>query len=144
VCFYGDIIGDGMVQLLFILFVVYDKCVEGVVLQFVVKMGLEFVMVVYVKVMGLYFIFFVVYGLVYYFVDLLVVEVVECEYLMLLVKEVNGVIKSWLCCLFVVVGVCIGIDVYIVGIDVILNIKGFVGEKGLEYYFEICVVNFGV
>jgi len=107
-------------------------------------MGLELVMVVYVKVMGLYFMFFVVYGLVYYLVDLVVVEVVECEYLLLLVKEVNGVIKFCLCCLLVVVGVCIGIDVYIVGIDVILNIKGFVGEKGLEYYFEIEVVNFGV
>jgi len=44
----------------------------------------------------------------------------------------------------VVVGGCIGIDVYMVGIDVIFNIKGFVGEKGLEYYCELKVVNFGV
>jgi beta-lysine 5,6-aminomutase beta subunit len=30
-----------------------------------------------------------------------------------------------------------------VGIDAILNIKGFAGEKGLEYYREIKVVNLG-
>ena len=34
----------------------------------------------------------------------------------------------------VVVGACIGTDAHTVGIDAILNIKGFAGEKGLEYY----------
>ncbi|HET7799145.1 MAG TPA: cobalamin B12-binding domain-containing protein, partial [Humibacillus xanthopallidus] len=43
----------------------------------------------------------------------------------------------------VVVGACIGTDAHTVGIDAILNIKGFAGEKGLEYYREIRVVNLG-
>ncbi|MDQ6687815.1 MAG: cobalamin B12-binding domain-containing protein, partial [Actinomycetota bacterium] len=30
-----------------------------------------------------------------------------------------------------------------VGIDAIMNIKGFAGEKGLEYYRELKVVNLG-
>jgi beta-lysine 5,6-aminomutase beta subunit len=30
-----------------------------------------------------------------------------------------------------------------VGIDAILNVKGFAGEKGLEYYRELRVVNLG-
>ncbi|HEY9354171.1 MAG TPA: cobalamin-dependent protein, partial [Nocardioides sp.] len=34
-------------------------------------------------------------------------------------------------------------DAHTVGIDAILNIKGFAGEKGLEYYKEIEVVNLG-
>jgi beta-lysine 5,6-aminomutase beta subunit len=42
-----------------------------------------------------------------------------------------------------VVGGCIGTDAHTVGIDAILNIKGFAGEKGLEYYREIKVVNLG-
>jgi beta-lysine 5,6-aminomutase beta subunit len=42
-----------------------------------------------------------------------------------------------------VVGACIGSDAHTVGIDAILNIKGFAGEKGLEYYREIRVVNLG-
>jgi len=41
------------------------------------------------------------------------------------------------------VGGCIGTDAHTVGIDAILNIKGFAGEKGLEYYREIKVVNLG-
>jgi beta-lysine 5,6-aminomutase beta subunit len=43
----------------------------------------------------------------------------------------------------VVVGGCIGTDAHTVGIDAILNIKGFAGEKGLEYYRELKVVNLG-
>ncbi len=41
------------------------------------------------------------------------------------------------------IGACIGTDAHTVGIDAILNIKGFAGEKGLEYYREIKVVNLG-
>ncbi len=40
-------------------------------------------------------------------------------------------------------GACIGTDAHTVGIDAILNIKGFAGEKGLEYYREVKVVNLG-
>src|SRR2546430_16584465 len=42
-----------------------------------------------------------------------------------------------------VVGGSIGTDAHTVGIDAILNIKGFAGEKGLEYYRELKVVNLG-
>ncbi len=41
------------------------------------------------------------------------------------------------------VGACIGTDAHTVGIDAILNVKGHAGEKGLEYYREIRVVNLG-
>nr|WP_269330265.1 cobalamin B12-binding domain-containing protein [Kineosporia babensis] len=43
----------------------------------------------------------------------------------------------------VVLGACVGTDAHTVGIDAILNIKGFAGEKGLEYYREMRVVNLG-
>ncbi|HET9517381.1 MAG TPA: cobalamin B12-binding domain-containing protein, partial [Actinoplanes sp.] len=42
-----------------------------------------------------------------------------------------------------VVGACIGTDAHTVGIDAILNVKGFAGEKGLEYYRELAVTNLG-
>ena len=41
------------------------------------------------------------------------------------------------------VGACIGTDAHTVGIDAILNVKGIAGEKGLEYYRELRVVNLG-
>jgi beta-lysine 5,6-aminomutase beta subunit len=42
-----------------------------------------------------------------------------------------------------VVGACIGTDAHTVGIDAILNVKGHAGEKGLESYREIRVINMG-
>ena len=68
---------------------------------------------------------------------------VEREYPLLTAKEVNVAIKRGLRRQLVVVGACIGTDAHTVGIDAILNIKGFAGEKGLEYYREIKVVNLG-
>ncbi len=140
---YGDTTGDGMVQLSFTLPVAHDKRAEGAALQLAAKMGLEPAMVVHAKAMGPHFTFFVVYGSVHHLVDLAAVEVVEREYPLLSAKEVNGSIKSRLRRPLVVVGACIGTDAHTVGIDAILNIKGFAGEKGLEYYSEIKVVNLG-
>jgi beta-lysine 5,6-aminomutase beta subunit len=71
------------------------------------------------------------------------VQVVEREYPLLSAKEVNAAIKARLRRKLVVVGACIGTDAHTVGIDAILNIKGFAGEKGLEYYRELKVVNLG-
>jgi beta-lysine 5,6-aminomutase beta subunit len=76
-------------------------------------------------------------------VDLRDVQVVERDYPLLSPKEVNAAIKKGLRRPLVVVGACIGTDAHTVGIDAILNIKGFAGEKGLEYYSEITVVNLG-
>src|SRR4029077_3708599 len=95
------------------------------------------------KAMGPDFTFFVVYGSVRHLVDLREVQVVEREFPLLTPKEVNTAIKSRLRRKLVVVGACIGTDAHTVGIDAILNIKGFAGEKGLEYYREIRVANLG-
>ena len=70
-------------------------------------------------------------------------EVVERDYPLLTPAEVNAEVKSALRRRLVVVGGCIGTDAHTVGIDAILNIKGFAGEKGLEYYRELKVVNLG-
>jgi beta-lysine 5,6-aminomutase beta subunit len=76
-------------------------------------------------------------------VDLSAVQVVEREYPLLSPQEVNAAIRSRLRRKLVVVGACIGTDAHTVGIDAILNIKGFAGEKGLEYNREVEVVNLG-
>ena len=140
---YGDTTGDGMVQLSFTLPVAHDKRAEGAALQLAAKMGMEPAMVVHAKAMGPHFTFFVVYGSVHHLVDVSKVNVVEREYPLLSAKDVNAAIKSRLRRKLVVVGACIGTDAHTVGIDAILNIKGFAGEKGLEYYREIKVVNLG-
>jgi beta-lysine 5,6-aminomutase beta subunit len=140
---YGDTTGDGMVQLSFTLPVAFDQRAEGAAVQLAQKMGLDPARVVHAKAMGPSFTFFVVYGRVRHLVDLSLVEVREREYPLLSAKEVNLAIRSRLRRKLVVLGACIGTDAHTVGIDAILNVKGFAGEKGLEYYREIRVVNLG-
>ncbi len=140
---YGDTTGDGMVQLSFTLPVPHSKVAEGAAAQLANKMGMDPAMVVHAKPMGPDFTFFVVYGRVNHLVDISKVEVVERDYPLLSPKEVNLAIRKGLRRRLVVVGGCIGSDAHTVGIDAILNIKGFAGEKGLEYYREIRVVNLG-
>jgi beta-lysine 5,6-aminomutase beta subunit len=144
---YGDTTGDGMVQVSFTLPIsssgADSKLAEGAAQQLANKMGIDPALVVHSKPMGPDFTFFVVYGRVHHLVDTDQVQVVERDYDLLTPKEVNLAVKKTLRRRLTVVGACIGTDAHTVGIDAILNIKGFAGEKGLEYYREIKVVNLG-
>jgi beta-lysine 5,6-aminomutase beta subunit len=145
---YGDTTGDGRVQVSFTLPVPFGTeaeraLAEGAALQLAGKMGLEPAMVVHAKGMGPSFTFFIVYGRVAHLVDLSAVEITEREFPVLAAAEVNLRIRSGLGRKLVIVGATIGTDAHTVGIDAILNVKGHAGEKGLEYYREIRVVNMG-
>jgi beta-lysine 5,6-aminomutase beta subunit len=145
---YGDTTGDGRVQLSFTLPIPFGTPAEraraeGAALQLAAKMGLAPAMVVHAKGMGPDFTFCIVYGRVSHLVDLCEVTVLEREFPLLSSAEVNLRIRSGLGRKLVVVGACIGTDAHTVGIDAILNVKGHSGEKGLEYYREIRVVNLG-
>ena len=144
---YGDTTGDGMVQLSFTLPLCsqgqHSKAAEGAAAQLANKMGMDPALDVHAKPMGPDFTFFVVYGRVSHLVDTSTVEVVERDFPLLTPKEVNATVKRALRRRLTVVGACIGTDAHTVGIDAILNIKGFAGEKGLEYYRELKVVNLG-
>jgi beta-lysine 5,6-aminomutase beta subunit len=145
---YGDTTGDGRVQLSFTLPVPFGTPAEraraeGAALQLAAKMGLDPAMVVHAKAMGPDFTFCIVYGRVSHLIDLAEVTVPERAYPLLAAAEINLRIRSGLGRKLVVVGACIGTDAHTVGIDAILNVKGHAGEKGLEYYREIRVVNLG-
>ena len=145
---YGDTTGDGRVQLSFTLPVPIGgdggrSRAEGAALQLAAKMGLDQAMVVHAKGMGPDFTFFIVYGRVSHLVDLSAVTVAEREFPLLSPAEVNLRIRSVLGRKLVVVGACVGTDAHTVGIDAILNVKGHAGEKGLEYYREMRVINLG-
>jgi beta-lysine 5,6-aminomutase beta subunit len=145
---YGDTTGDGRVQLSFTLPVPFGDTTqraraEGAALQLAAKMGLEPAMVVHAKGMGPDFTYFIVYGRVSHLVDLSQVTVTEREFPLLTASEINLRIRAALGRKLVVLGACVGTDAHTVGIDAILNVKGHAGEKGLEYYREMRVVNLG-
>jgi beta-lysine 5,6-aminomutase beta subunit len=127
----------------FTLPVPHDKRAENTAIQLANKMSIDPTLVVHAKAMGPDFTFFVVYGTVHHLVDTSKVEVLERDYPLLSPKEANLLIRKGLRRRLTVVGACIGTDAHTVGIDAILNIKGFAGEKGLEYYRELKVVNLG-
>jgi len=140
---YGDTTGDGMVQLSFTLPVAAGPRAEAAAALFARKMGLDPALVVHAKAIGDGFTFFVVYGRSGVVLDLDEVQVEEREYPLLPPKEINLEIRSRLQRRLVVVGATVGTDAHTVGLDAICNVKGFAGEKGLESYREIRVVNLG-
>ncbi len=145
---YGDTTGDGRVQLSFTLPVPSGTArqralAEGAALQLAGKMGLDPAMVVHAKAIGPDFTFFIVYGRVAHLVDLSAVMVAGREFELLAPAEVNLRIRAALGRRLVVIGATVGTDAHTVGIDAILNVKGHAGEKGLEYYREIKVINLG-
>ena len=145
---YGDTTGDGRIQVSFTLPLPSGTeeeraLAEGAAAQLARTMGLDPAMVVHAKAMGPDFTFFIVYGTVRHLVDLAEVTVARREYPLMAAAEVNRRIRSALGRELVVVGACVGVDAHTVGIDAILNVKGHAGEKGLESYAEIRVVNLG-
>jgi beta-lysine 5,6-aminomutase beta subunit len=77
--------------------------------------------------------YFVVYGHSQHSVDLSTIHVEELSARPLTRDEILAKAKP-LGRKIVVVGACTGSDAHTVGIDAILNYKGFAGEKGLESY----------
>src|SRR6266542_3038932 len=145
---YGDTTGDGQVQVSFTLPVPFGSederaLAEGAALQLAGKMGLDPAMVVHAKGMGPDFTFFIVYGRTGHLVDLSAVTITRRAFPLLSPAEINLRVRSGLGRKLVVLGACIGTDAHTVGIDAILNVKGHAGEKGLEYYREVRVVNLG-
>jgi beta-lysine 5,6-aminomutase beta subunit len=132
-----------MVQLSFTLPVPPGPRADGAAQQLAKKMGIDPAMVVHSHGIGEGYTFFVVYGPVHHLVDLSAVHVEERAYPLLGPAEVNAAIRERLRRKLVVLGACIGTDAHTVGIDAILNLKGFAGEKGLEYYREMSVANLG-
>jgi beta-lysine 5,6-aminomutase beta subunit len=106
-------------------------------------MGLDPAHVVHAKPVGPDFTFFVVYGRSSVVIDLDEVHVQEREFPLLSTKEINLQVKSSLGRKLVIVGGTVGTDAHTVGLDAIFNVKGFAGEKGLEHYREMRVVNLG-
>jgi beta-lysine 5,6-aminomutase beta subunit len=86
--------------------------------------------------------YFVVYGRSSRSIDISEIEVQEIAARPLTHDEIEGRAKA-LGRRIVVVGACTGSDAHTVGIDAIINYKGFAGEKGLESYKSFDAHNLG-
>jgi beta-lysine 5,6-aminomutase beta subunit len=138
---YGDDTGDGKVQVSFTLPVPSNARAEAAARELGRQMGMAEPMVVHQKALGPSFTFFVVYGSVEHAVDLDELEVEERPFPILDHREVDRRVKQALGRRAVVVGASLGTDAHTVGLDAILSVKGWAGDKGLESYGAFRVVN---
>lgn len=139
---YGDTLNDGMVQLSFTLPVPYGDEAKEAARQLAMKMGLEEPSVVYAKdLVG--FSYFILYGRLIHTVDYTKIEVPKVDVDVMSKEEVEEFIKDNIKRDIVVVGACTGTDAHTVGIDAIMNMKGYAGHFGLERYEGIEAYNLG-
>ena len=140
---YGDTIGDGRVQLSFTLPVALDETAKEGAKRLAAMMGLDEPAVVHCEDMGQGFSFYVVYGQCKHQVNLSSFQVVKPEFEVMDKDAINALIAQKMGRRMVVVGACIETDAHTVGIDAIMNMKGYNGHKGLESYHEIRAINMG-
>ena len=140
---YGDTLNDGKVQLSFTLPVPDgEKAVEAAK-QLAKKMHLEDPSVVCHEALDKGFTFFVVYGSLMDTVDYTSIHVQEVDVHTMDMKEVDQYIKDNVGRKVVVIGASTGTDAHTVGIDAIMNMKGYAGHYGLERYEMLEAYNLG-
>jgi beta-lysine 5,6-aminomutase beta subunit len=143
---YGDTEGDGMVQVSFTLPVPSDGLAREVGRHFLLRLGLEEPQVVHAAPAGAGLTFYIGYGRAGAAVDPVAVAAqaaAEPQAAGLGFDEVNERILALLGRPAVVLGAAIESDAHTVGIDAIMNMKGFAGDHGLESYPAIEAVNLG-
>ena len=140
---YGDTMNDGKVQMSFTLPVPCGaEAVEAAKLM-MKKMGLENPSVVYYKELTPGFTFFNCYGSCQHTVDYTNIYVPKVESSVMDMYETDEFIKENIGRKVVIVGASTGTDAHTVGIDAIMNMKGYAGHYGLERYDMIDAYNMG-
>lgn len=140
---YGDTMNDGQTQLSFTLPVPYGPEGDEAAKVLGKKMGLDEPNVVYSKDMGGNFTFFVVYGKCQHTVDYTTIKVAKVDVDIMDREQCQDYIAENIKRDVVIVGASSGTDAHTVGIDAIMNMKGFHGHFGLERFKGIDALNMG-
>ncbi len=140
---YGDTLNDGKVQVSFTLPIPRNQ--KGIVAakEVAKTMGLMDPSVVHAESIGDGFSFYIVYGSLKDSIDYDKIRVEEITSKVLSRKEIEALIKKEFNRELVFVGASTGTDAHTVGIDAIMNMKGFAGHYGLERYKGIKAYNLG-
>jgi beta-lysine 5,6-aminomutase beta subunit len=140
---YGDTRDDGVIQFSFTLPIGYSVKAPDVGKQFLEKLGFHSVAVGECKGIDPSFTYFVAYARTDVGID---PDEVKGDYLDVEVMDyyaINGLIEKELRRKLCVVGAAIESDAHTVGIDAIMNMKGFAGDYGLERYPQMDALNMG-
>jgi len=131
---YGDRRDDGVVQVSFVLPVAAGERAREAAAEVARQMGLTQVLVASMEAAAERYTFFVVYGRTPVAVDWSALHVPEVVTRQHGFDELNALALREVGRRIVVLGACTGTDAHAVGIDAIMNMKGFAGDYGLERY----------
>ena len=140
---YGDTLDDGKVQLSFTLPVEWSEAADEAARQLVAKMGFADVQVVEGRRIAAGFSFFVVYAATPHGIDAGSIKAPSAKEHAMSMEEVDAFVRERIGRKVRIAGACIGTDAHTVGIDAILNMKGYKGDYGLERYHEFETFNLG-
>ncbi|MCP4179133.1 MAG: hypothetical protein GY756_15340 [bacterium] len=139
---YGDTLNDGKVQVSFTLPVDPSAKATEAATAYMKKLGFDECEIAHTQKLSKGFTFFVAYGSSSISIDFDKIVVDEVEQGMDF-YEVNDYIKENIKRKIVIVGACTGTDAHTVGIDAIMNMKGYDHHYGLERYSMIEAHNLG-
>ncbi len=140
---YGDTLDDGIVQLAFTLPVPNGARAKKAAEQYAAKLNFTDISVSFSQEIAENFTYFVLYGKATPELDYSDIQATEAKVEQLDYYQINELIKTRLNKKITVVGASIGTDAHTVGIDAIMNMKGYNQDYGLERYPEINAVNLG-
>jgi beta-lysine 5,6-aminomutase beta subunit len=140
---YGDRRDDGVVQLSFVLPVPVGERAREAAAELARRMGLQQIHVAAMEPAADGYAFFVVYARTPLAVDYAALEVPEVAARRMGFDELNETVAREIGRRLVVLGACTGSDAHAVGIDAIMNMKGFAGDYGLERYPMFDASNLG-
>ena len=140
---YGDTMNDGKTQVSFTLPVPAGNEAVEAAKQLMKKMGFENPLVVFYEELTPGFTFFNCYGSCVHTVDYTSIHVPKVESTTWGMEETDKYIKENVGRQIVVIGASTGTDAHTVGIDAIMNMKGYAGHYGLERYEMFDAYNLG-
>ena len=140
---YGDHLNDGLTQIIFTLPLPNTNKARQAALILAAKMGLEHTEVVHSESLTPDYTYFIIYGRNIHSVELSALTWEEDTQELMNQAEVEAFIEKRIKRNIVVIGASTGTDTHTIGIDAILNMKGFDGQQGFESYRGFKVYNLG-
>lgn len=140
---YGDTMNDGKTQISFTLPVPAGNEAIEAAKQLMLKMGFQNPLVVFSQELTPGFTFFNCYGSTEHSVDFTAIHVPKVESTTWSMEETDKFIKDHIGRPIRVLGASTGTDAHTVGIDAIMNMKGYAGHYGLERYEMFEALNMG-
>lgn len=140
---YGDTLDDGRIQLSFTLPVPSDDRAREAARLLLLSLGLSDPLIAWQEALDQDFTHFVAYGTVTRGIDYRKIVVTTPDSPVMTMEETDQFIRDRLGRKIRVIGASTGTDAHTVGIDAIMNMKGYAGHFGLERYDMMETRNLG-